>query len=225
MARTDQSELGLGGPGLASAPRPVRRRRVSTGHVVMIVAGLLATVLTYAVLRQAAAPGTEETVAAADIHAGQTADPSLFATTNVKAPASSLSGILTPGDVAGVRGQVAVAEIKKGQLVARQQFRPSTPPEPSMAIAVDPQTIPGGTAALVPGAKIDLVAATQAGAPFMVAGLAVLRTQVPSTASLGAPTTVRIDVAVPDAATAQQILAATNGGKFTIRVTGAPGSG
>ena len=95
-----------------------------------------------------------------------------------------------------------------------------------MAIAVDPQTIPGGASALVPGSRIDLVAVTQAGLPFVVPGLVVLKT--PDSAadrSLGAATTVRIDVAVPDALTAQQILAATNSGKFAIRVSGAPGTG
>jgi hypothetical protein len=192
----------------------------------MIVAGLLATVLTYSVLRQAAGPGTQQSVAATDIHAGQTVDPSMFASTDVKGSSSALSGLLTPGDIAGLRGQVAVADIKKGQLVARQQFRPATAPPARMAIAVDPQTIPGGPAALVPGTKIDLVAVTQGGVPFVVGGLAVLKTpDTSSDRSLGAATTVRVDVAVPDAATAQQILAATNGGKFAIRVVGAPGAG
>ena len=77
---------------------------MSTGHVVMIVAGLLATVLTYAVLRQAAGVGPEESVAAADIHAGQVVTPSMFATTNVKAPSLALSGILTPKEAAGMSG-------------------------------------------------------------------------------------------------------------------------
>jgi hypothetical protein len=192
----------------------------------MIVAGLLATVLTYSVLRQASGPGTQVSVAAADIHAGQTVYPSLFATTNVKAPSSALSGILTPGDVAGMSGQVALADIKKGQLVARRQFRAATPPPPMMAIAVDPQTIPGGASALVSGSRIDLVAVTQSGQPFTVPGLVVVKTPDTSTdRSLGAAPIVRIDVAVPDTATAQLILAATNGGKFAIRVAGTPGTG
>ena len=77
---------------------------MSTGHVVMIVAGLLATVLTYAVLRQAAGVGTEESVAADDIHAGQVVTTSLFATTDVKAPSPALSGILTPKEIDGSCG-------------------------------------------------------------------------------------------------------------------------
>jgi hypothetical protein len=199
---------------------------LSTGHVVMIVAGLLATVLTYSVLRQAAGVGSEESVAADDIHAGQVVTPSMFVTTNVKAPPSALSGILTPREAAGVSGQVAVVDIKKGQLVARQQFRPATPPPPRMAITVDPQAIPGGAPALVPGSKIDLVAVTQAGQPLLVSGLVVLKTpDSGSDHSLGAATTARIDIAVPDPATAQLVLAATSSGKFAIRVAGAPGTG
>src|SRR3979411_3223735 len=151
MARTDQSGLGLPGPGAGSPPQPAARRRMATGHVVMIVAGLLAAVLTYSVLRQAAGVGTEESVAADDIRAGQVVTPSMFATTNVKAPSPALSGILTPKEAAALSGQVAVVDIRKGQLVAREQFRPATPPPPRMAITVDPQTIPGGAPALVPG--------------------------------------------------------------------------
>jgi hypothetical protein len=192
----------------------------------MIVAGLLATVLTYAVLRQAAGTGTEESVAADDIHAGQVVAAPMFGTTNVKAPPPALSGILTPGEVAGMSGQVAVVEIKKGQLVGRQFFRPAAPPPPRMAITVDPLTIPGGASALVPGSKIDLVAVTQAGQPLLVAGLVVLKTpDSGNDRSLGSATTVRIDLAVPDPTTAQLVLAATSGGKFAIRVAGVPGGG
>jgi hypothetical protein len=123
-------------------------------------------------------------------------------------------------------GQVALVDIRKGQLVARQQFRPATPPPPRMAITVDPETIPGGPSALVPGSKIDLVAVTQAGQPLLVPGLVVLKTpDSGSDHSLGAATTIRIDIAVPDPATAQLVLAATSGGKFAIRVAGAPGTG
>jgi hypothetical protein len=193
----------------------------------MLVAGLLATVLTYSVLREAGGRGTDETVAAVDIQAGQTAAPSLFTTANVKAPQSALAGILSPKDVDAMSGQVATVDIKKGQLVARQQFRPAIPSPPRMAIAVDPQTIPGGPSSLVPGSRIDLVAMTKDGLPFVIPGLLVLKT--PDSASdrtLGAATTVRIDVAVPDPTTAQQILAATtSGGKFVIRVSGGPGTG
>jgi hypothetical protein len=150
---------------------------------------------------------------------------SLFATTDVKAPSSALSGILTPKEAGAMSGEVAVVDIKKGQLVARQQFRPAMPPPPSMAITVDPQTIPGGASALAPGSKIDLVAVTQAGQPLLVPGLVVLKApDSGSDRSLGA-TNVRIDVAVADPAIAEAVLAATSGGKFAIRVAGAPGAG
>ncbi len=225
MARTEQSEQGIAGPGLRP-PLQNPRRRVSTGHVVMIVAGLLATVLTYAVLRQAGGKGTEVVVAASPIRAGQTVDPSRFATTDVRASDSALTGILRRKDLPGITGRVATVDIAKGQLVAGQQFTLATPPPPQMAIAVDPQTIPGGPSALVRGTKIDLVAVSQAGQPVYVPGLVVLKTpEVAADHSLGAATTVRIDVAVPDPATAGLILAATSGGKFVIRVTGTSGVG
>src|SRR5207244_4516957 len=113
-------------------------------------------------------------------------------------------------------------DIKKGPLPARQQFRPATPPPPSMAITVDPETIPGGASALVPGSKIDLVAVTQAGQPLLVPGLVVLKTpDSGSDHSLGA-TNVRIDVGVADSATAVAGIASTTRCTFAFRLGGAP---
>lgn len=228
MARTEQSDLGIAGHTLGRPPQPSPRRRLSSGHVVMIVAGLLAALLTYSALRQAGGTGTEVVVAAVDIHAGQVADPSLFATTGVKAPASALAGILRAGDLPGVEGKVATTDVAKGQLVAEDRFQPATPAPPRMALAVDPASIPGGPAALTAGSRIDLIGSTQSGQPFVIPSLTVVDTpQAPSGRSLGAATTVSVDVAVPDTLTAEQVLLATTAGKFVIRVTsaGAPTAG
>ena len=110
MARTDQPDLGLAGPGRALPPPVAGRHRLSTGHVVMIVSGLLATLLTYSVLRQAGGQGTEVLVASDAIRPGQTADPSLFSTARVRASSAALKGIVTPGGEATIMGRVAVVD-------------------------------------------------------------------------------------------------------------------
>src|SRR5438105_10728166 len=138
MARADQPDLGVTGLGHVLPPPATGRRRLSTGHVVMIVSGLLATLLTYAVLRQAGGQGTAVLVASDAIRPGQTADPSLFSTARVKASGAALKGIVTPGGEATIMGRVAVSDISKGQLISGQQFQPATPPSPGMALVVDP---------------------------------------------------------------------------------------
>ena len=223
MARTDQPDLGLAGPGHLLPPPVAGRHRLSTGHVVMIVSGLLATLLTYSVLRQAGGgQGAEVLVASDAIRPGQTADPSLFSTARVRASSAALKGIVTPGGEATIMGRVAVVDISRGQLISGQQFQAATPPSPGMALVVDPQTVPGGVPALTPGSRIDVIAATQAGAPLVVEGLTVLRTLDPPGKGLGASSTVQIEVAVPDLATAGRIRDATASGKFAIRVIGSP---
>ncbi len=196
---------------------------MSAGHVVMIVAGLLATLLTYSVLRQAGGRGTDVLVASRTIRAGETASPAILGTTSVKASGTTLTGILRAGSQNEVVGKVAAVDIPQGQLLAGSQFRAATPPPPSMAIPVDPQAIPGGASSLVAGSHIDIVASTPAGLPYVIPGLEVLRPpDVPKGGQIGSSSTVRIDVAVRDDTTEKQIQAALQGGKFMIRVT-APG--
>jgi len=189
----------------------------------MLVTGLVAALLTYAVLRQATGVGTQVLVAATDISAGQTADASVFSTTAVKGPAPSGAGLVAAGDLGSLTGRVAVVDIPRGALVTRQEFRAATPTPPRMAIAVDPRTIPGGPKALLAGSRIDVVGVSQAGLPVQISGLEVLGTPSPVQSSLGSASTVSVEVAVTDTATARQILDATDGGHFVIRVTGSGG--
>jgi len=124
-----------------------------------------------------------------------------------------------------VSGQVAVADIKKGQLVARQQFRLATPPPPRMAVT-SIRRHPGRRPGARSGSKIDLVAVTQAGQPLWSPAWSCSRPrQRERPLARGKQPPSGIDVAVPDELTAQKILAATSGGKFAIRVTGTPGTG
>lgn len=221
MARKDPSDLGMAGPGLVLGPQPTVWRRLSAGHVVMIVAGLLAALITYSILRQAGGAGTRVEAAASEIQPGQAFDPSLLTVVNVKAPASVIANLVTPGQLQALKGHVAVAAIPKGTLVSPQQFQPAKPPPASMAIAVDPQAIPGGASSLRAGSKIDLVGVSSLGIPLVVQGLTVIRTpDSAASGSLGAAATVRIDVAVPDLSVAQQVREATSGGKFALRVAG-----
>ena len=221
MARTDRREL-AGEPEVLGTRRPARSR-LSKGHVVMLVTGLLAAVLTYAALREATGVGTQVLVAAVDIPAGQTAGAASFSTTEVRGPATT--SLIAAGDLPKVAGKVAVVDIPRGALVTPQELRPAASPPPQMAIPVDPDTIPGGPKALSAGSRIDLVGVNQAGLPVQVSGLEVLGPPTPSHSPFETASKVSIDVAVSDTATARQILDATDGGHFVIRVGGSSGGG
>jgi hypothetical protein len=240
MSRTEQREIDLTSPAPAQpaphdglgrppeVPKPPRRR-LSTGHVVMILAGLVAALLSYSVLRSAAGSGTEVLVAAQAIPAGTTAGAADFRTTSIEAPAGTIaSGLVTPAGKTSLVGQVAAVTIPAGQLIEQSDFSPATPEPPSMGILVDPAAIPGGLASLRVGATIDLIGTNSvgplSGQQAIVPGLEVLKVPPAAPPGLGSSPTVRIDVAVPSILTAAQVDDVTASGKFEIRVTAASGS-
>lgn len=232
MARTQQAAGVEPGavPGFGQAPPTPARRQLSGGHVVMIVAGLLAALLTYSVLRQAGGRGTDVVVVTRDVHAGDVADASLFATTSVKASSPVIEGAVRPARESALVGRVAQTDLTKGQLVAPQAFAPAVPKPPRMSIQLDPQAIPGGSASLVAGTHLDVIAvpasASPANQPIVVSGLVVVAPPAKPTGSqpLAGSSTVAIEVAVPDEATAVQLAQATVG-KFVIRVSDPPATG
>ena len=231
MARAERDFKPVPGlaPGLAQ-PLPTTRRRLSSGHLVMIVSGLLATVLTYSILRSAGGTGTQVLVAAQAIPAGSAVDPSMVATTQVKASSSVLAGLELPDQQSALTGQIAAVDIPAGAVLEAQQFRPATAQPPRMTIQVDPQAIPGGAGSLRAGSRIDVIAATSAGATLAVTGLLVVKPPPAGAradqALSAASATVPIEVAVPDLATANQLYQATST-KFQLRVSdpGAPAPG
>jgi Flp pilus assembly protein CpaB len=104
----------------------VRRRaltsRVSTGHVVMVVAGLLGALLTLSALR--AADDTRPVlVAAHDIVPGTVIDSRSFRTSSIHADAGVLATLFDASAVDDLRGQIAVARIPAGSLVTHDDVR------------------------------------------------------------------------------------------------------
>lgn len=238
MAQTDQREAGLlpgpspdpGGTGRAPARGTGResgrgtgrrrhlRGRVSSGHTVMVVAGLLAALLTYSVLRQAGAPGTVVLAAARPIRAGEDATASAFTTTTIKASAGAIAGMVTPATEGAILGKAALADIAPGQVIQAELFAAATPEPARMTLQVDQQAVPAGLRA---GARIDLLGQSAGGQGVIVPGLLVLSVSpgASGTGSLAAsPTTESIDVSVPDLTVGAQVYLVTSG-KFLMRVS------
>src|SRR5690242_437341 len=128
VARTgldsDATSFGLAcgeGRGLEQGNSTGRRRRpwrsrVSTGHVVMVLAGLIGALLTLTALR-AADHTTPMLAAARDIAPGTAIDARALRVARVHADAATLATLIAPDQLDAVRGWVAVEDIPAGSLL------------------------------------------------------------------------------------------------------------
>ncbi|MGH3452490.1 MAG: SAF domain-containing protein, partial [Haloechinothrix sp.] len=114
----------LDGAGSPRSPRrPGLRGRLSLGHVIMIVSGLLAFLLTFSLLR------TREVtfrvaVAARDIPAGTPVDGGSFRFADIRAGDEVLGTLVQPNEVGEVSGWIASATVRAGDLVSRNDLLP-----------------------------------------------------------------------------------------------------
>src|SRR5829696_3696741 len=100
--------------GLASAPRC--RGRVSRGHLVMALAGIVGVVLTFAVLRQRDGE-TAVLVAAHEIRAGESISASDFRAVRVTLTPEVLATVAQADDLRLFRGRIAGSTLAEGELV------------------------------------------------------------------------------------------------------------
>ena len=114
------------GAAQASAVVGTRRRalasRVSTGHVVMVLAGVLGALFTLSALR--AADNTRPMVAAARaIAPGTVIDGHSLRVTRVHVDDDVLATLFDESDLRGLQGRVAIEEIPAGALLTRDALR------------------------------------------------------------------------------------------------------
>lgn len=188
----------------------------------MIVAGLLAALLTYSVLREVGGSPAAVLVASRAIQAGDTVQPSAFTHATLKGSgALGGLGLLPPSAAGSLAGQVARVSIPAGQAVERRDFQPPTPAPPSMAIPISLQDLPGGVAGVPAGDLVDVLGTAANGQPLVVPGLLVVSApQAPSAKDVAAGNdTVDIVVAVPTTATGSSLSAVLTSGKYSIRVS------
>src|SRR4051812_2676449 len=156
---------------LPSAPR--RRARVSRGHVVMALAGVVGVVLSFAVLRQREGE-TAVLVAAHEIRAGETITRSDFRTTRVTLTPDVLATVAQTHDRRRLQGRIAAFTIAEGELVTTRTLRHRAAPHGlrSMSIPIDPARAVGGR--LAAGDRIDVLFAGQQAVSIIVADAPVL---------------------------------------------------
>jgi Flp pilus assembly protein CpaB len=200
--------------------RPRRRRvtsRLSAGHVVMIVAGLMAALANLAVIRS----GSETVpvlVAREDIPLGATVTADQLRTVDARLDAGVLATLVLPGDVAagGLDGQVTATTIPAGSPVRRTDLRPAATSEPGlrrMAVPVRREAAVGG--ALAVDDRIDVIQVVDGIPRYVVADARVLAVPESGTGALGATGSFYVTIGV-DTDTALCLSAAIEAGGLTI---------
>src|SRR4051794_17694443 len=100
----------------ARTPRRSVRSRVSSGHVVMVVAGVLGLLLSLSVLRRVDTTVPVMSVVH-DITPGTRVQPQMFRTTRVHADARLLANLVAPTAMAGLKGSIVVSTLRAGDLL------------------------------------------------------------------------------------------------------------
>jgi Flp pilus assembly protein CpaB len=206
--------------------RPASRSRLSFGHVVTLLAGLLATVLVFSVLRERDA-GFRATAAAAEIRAGTAVDAGALRVVDVRVPDDVRGRLVDPASLDRLSGWVATRTIEPGELLSRGDLRPPAAPSAlrAMSVPVDPSHAVGG--ALTAGDLLDVIEVDEGGqARYVVSGVEVLAVNRPDSGVIGAAAgSSSLTVAV-DARQALRLAAAIRGQRFElVRSTGADATG
>lgn len=209
------------GAAAAGTARASRRARVSRGHVVMVIAGVVGVVLSFAVLRQREGD-TAVLVAAREIRAGESVAPADFRSVRVTMTHDVLSTVVAANQRGRVHGRIAGSTIAEGELVTRRLLRPRAAPHGlrSMSIPIDPARAVGGR--LAAGDRVDVLFAGDRAVSIIVADAEVLAVDARGHGGIGesaSPFTVTIAVTAPQS----QLVAAAvaDGGLSLARTTGA----
>jgi pilus assembly protein CpaB len=205
----------------AHAASARRRGRISRGHLVMTVAGIVGVVLSFAVLRQRDGD-TAVLVAAHEIRAGETIGTGDFRTARATLTPGVLATLARAADRRRLTGRIAGSTIAEGELVTRRTLRRRAAPHGlrAMSIPIDPARAVGGR--LAAGDRVDVLFAGQETVSIIVADAPVLAVDARGRGGIGesaSPFTVTIAV---DAQQSELVAAAVaDGGISLARATGA----
>ena len=194
------------------APKSNRRvtlKRPAAGHVLMIVAGALAFLLTYAALADKT-ERAELATARLDIPAGMPLTVGLFAPYSFAPGDDGLPpGMLTLDQVeeAAAEGRHLAEAVAAGVLLRSSDLAAASAPRPrAMSFSVDASRAVGGS--LVAGDLVDVIAVDQTGARFVLTAAPVVAV---GAGSSGAGRAITISVEV-DAAASLRLAHSLGGG-------------
>lgn len=163
-------------PRLAPAPkRGGILSRLSAGHIVMIVAALLAALVNLNLLQS-----RDETflvsVAASEILPGQMMEAGDFASAEIRATGELLNRLILFDSATQYEGLIAVRPIAAGDLVAPADFQQAAAPleQRAMSIPVDEEFAVGGS--INSSDLVDVISVENGVAKYVVVGAQVLAT-------------------------------------------------
>jgi pilus assembly protein CpaB len=191
--------------------------RLSNGHWVMLVAGVVAVVLNFAFLRSQQHMVTVA-VAAADLQAGSLLDISQVAFTAIHAETSIENGLLSRTDLED--GLVLARSVPAGALISKADILMGESGVRAMSIPVDREHAVGGL--LRRGDRVDVVASDSGTSRYVLVDAEVLSVSDASGA-LGSDYSVTVAL---DGDSALRVAAAlSNETLEVVRSTGAPPPG
>lgn len=213
IARDDETQV------TAAATRRSLVSQLSIGHVVMILAGLVAVLLNLAFLRSSA---DLVTIAVADtaMEAGTVLTADRIASVEVGDAGELVKGLLTDEAAASLNGSVLARDIEAGEPIRRSDLRPagSSLALREYSIEVDAANAAGGS--IQSSDVVDIIAVIDNRAFYVAAGLEVVRV---SGTSDGIGAGDLIIVLSVDDRTALEVESARAAGSISVvRSTGAP---
>ena len=212
-------------PGSATVRTPPRRRlsgRFSSGHVVMVTAGLLAAVLNYAVLR---AQDDTVTVAvpAQPLAAGDRFEPGGVRFAEVGVGDDTAGRLVTPAELADLDGWIVATGVEAGDLLRRSDLRPPSAPDDRRAMSVPVPIDHAVGGELAPGDRVDVIAVRDGEAAYVLTGAEVLAVGSPApTRGLAVGGGFFVTLAVDETAALRIATALHGQGLEIVRSTGAP---
>ncbi len=156
-----------------AVPKRGMLSRLSSGHVIMILAGLLAALLNFTLLQQ-----REEVfqvvVTSRQLLPGQTVVLDDFTYAEIRADQDLLDTFVLSTAVSTLEGQVAVRSIPTGIAVASGDFSPAAAPleQRAMSVAVDSDRAVNGS--LTTNDIVDIILVDDGRASYVALGIEVL---------------------------------------------------
>lgn len=201
--------------------RPLRTR-LASGHLLMVLAGVLTFVLVANALRSRDAT-VEVVVAAVDLAPGAVVDPNATRAASLPASSSLRGALMSPGELRDGRW-VLTRRVGAGEPLARGAVaRPAAPNgQRAMSVAVSPEHAAGG--AIEVGDRVDVINAEGPQAVYVVRNAEVIGRSAPrSSGGLASSSSGGFYVTIAvDAEPALRLASAIRGGKLeVVRTTGA----
>ncbi len=219
MALTEPATVRKEIPTSAAPTRRSLVSRLSIGHVVMILAGLIAILLNLAFLRS----GTDTVniaVAATSMEAGTVLSAELIDSVEVGDAGELARGLLTDDALAALYGSLLARDIGPGEPIRRSDLRPagSSLALREYSIEVEAANAAGGS--IQDTDVVDIIAVIDTRAFYVAAGLEVVRVSGDDGGLGGGDLIIVLSV---DDRTALEIESARAAGSISVvRSTGAP---